>query len=140
MVPAAGDRAVVPGRVSDILGAVTEPLPPLITITTDIARQSALDRVLAAVTDLSGKVDVLMTQDAIVAAAVSRIEADQQAVLTAVNSLQALIETLQAEVAAGTLTPATMDALAKATADMDALKATAEADVAKDIPPSAAPG
>lgn len=119
---------------------MTEPLPPLITITTDIARQSALDRVLAAVTDLSGKVDVLMTQDAIVAAAVSRIEADQQAVLTAVNSLQALIETLQAEVAAGTLTPATMDALAKATADMDALKATAEADVAKDIPPSAAPG
>ena len=129
----------------DILGSVTEPLPPLIQVATDIARQSTLNQLLSgqaalttAVADLSRRVDILMSQDASVAAAAARIEADEAAVLAALRSIQGLVEALQAEVAAGNLSQATMDALAKAQADMDALRTEAEADAAADAPPSGA--
>lgn len=118
---------------------MTEPLPPLITITTDIARQSTLTQVLAAVQDLSRKVDILMTEDATVAATAARIEANVSATATAVNSMQALIESLKTEVAAGHLSPATMTALSQADSDLSALRSGAEADAAADSPPPAGP-
>lgn len=80
-----------------------------------------------------------MSQDASVAAAAARIEADETDVLAALRSQQALIASLQTEVAAGNLSQATQDALAKAQADMDKLRTEADADVAANAPPSAAP-
>lgn len=115
---------------------MTEPLPPLFT--TDIARQSTLTQVLAAVQDLSRKADIIMSQDAAAAAAAARIETDEVAVLAVLGSMQSLITALQAEVAAGHLSQATMDALARAQADMDTLSVQAQADAAADAPPSGA--
>jgi hypothetical protein len=120
---------------------MTTPLPPLFS--DDIARQSLMAEgfaaVQAAVAALSRKVDALMSQDQSVAAAAARIEADEQDVLAALRSQQALIASLQAEVAAGNLSPATQAALAQAQADMDKLRTEADADVAANAPPSAAP-
>lgn len=113
---------------------MTEPLPPLIQVTTDVARQSTLTQILGIAQDLARKVDILMSQDASTAAAAARIEVDEEAVLTALRSQQALLVALQAEVAAGNLSPATQAALVKAQADMDALRTEAEADVAADNP------
>lgn len=120
---------------------MTSPLPPLFT--DDVARQSLMNQgfaaLQAAVAALSRKVDDLMSQDASVAAAAARIEADETDVLAALRSQQALIASLQTEVAAGNLSQATQDALAKAQADMDKLRTEADADVAANAPPSAAP-
>lgn len=120
---------------------MSDPLPPLFT--TDIARQSSqqagFNAILAAIAALSGRIDELMTQDAATAAIAAKIETDQQAVLTALGSVQSLFAELETEVAAGSLSQATMDALTKAQTDMDALAATAAADVTADTPPSAAP-
>jgi hypothetical protein len=120
---------------------MTTPLPPLFS--DDIARQSLMNEgfaaLQAAVAALSRKVDDLMSQDASTAAAAARIEADEQDVLAALRSQQALITALQAEVAAGHLSQATVDALNQAQADMDKLRTEADADVAANAPPSAAP-
>lgn len=113
---------------------MTEPLPPLIAV--DIARQSTLTQILSSLQDLSRKVDILMTEDATVSAEVTQIAADEAATLTAIRSLQALVAALQAEVAAGNLSQATLDALAQAQAASDALRTEAEADVAADSPPA----
>jgi hypothetical protein len=126
---------------------MSEPLPPLFTLSADIARQSAQQAGFAAVlqaiadltaqvTSLTDKVDILMTEDATVAAEVQQIASDEALTLAALRSLQALVQALQAEVAAGNLSQATMDALSQAQADMAALRTEAEADVAADSPPS----
>lgn len=120
---------------------MTTPLPPLFS--DDIARQSLVTEgfaaLQAAIAALSRKVDDLMTQDVSVAAAAARIEADEADVLAALRSQQNLITALQAEVQAGNLSQATVDALNQAQSDMDKLRTEADADVAANAPPSAAP-
>lgn len=128
---------------------MTEPLPPLISLTTDIARQStqqdgvaAVLRAIAAqaakIDSLTDKVSILMTEDAAVAAAAQAEEADIKATLAAVRSLQGLVTSLQAEAAAGHLSAATMDALTQAQHDLAVLRGEAAADVVADAPPSGA--
>jgi peptidoglycan hydrolase CwlO-like protein len=112
---------------------VTE--PPLISVS-DVARQSTLEQVQAALTDLAAKVDQLMSEDSTVAAEAAAIETDVTNLTTAVTALQSLISSLQAEVTAGALSPATMDALAKAEADLGTITSTAQADVTADTPPA----
>jgi chromosome segregation ATPase len=128
---------------------MSEPLPPLLTVQTDIARQStqqagfaavlqALTALTTRVSSLTDKVNILMTEDATVAAEVAQIEADTAATLTAIRSVQALFTQLQAEVAAGNLSQTTLDALTKAQQDVAALSTEAQADAAADAPPSGA--
>jgi septal ring factor EnvC (AmiA/AmiB activator) len=131
---------------------MSEPTLPLIELKHDFARQStmtasfaAVNQALAAIaaqlTTLTDKVNILMTEDATVAAAAAQIEADQAATKTALESVQALLVTLQGEVSSGSaqLSPATLAALAQAQTDMDALAAEAAADASSDAPPSASP-
>jgi septal ring factor EnvC (AmiA/AmiB activator) len=131
---------------------MSEPMLPLIELKHDFARQStmtagfaAVNQALAAIaaqlTTLTDKVNILMTEDATVAAAAAQIEADQAATKTALESVQALLVTLQGEVSSGSaqLSPATLAALAQAQTDMDALAAEAAADASSDAPPSASP-
>ena len=121
---------------------MTEPLPPLFSLTTDIARQTTQQKgiaaVLQAISALSAKVDLIMTEDAAVAAKIQQISDDTAATLAAVRALQSLITALQAEVSAGNLSQATLDALDAATAASDALRGEAEGDVTSDTPPSGA--
>ena len=130
---------------------MSEPSLPLIELKHDFARQStmvssfaAVNQAIAAVAatlqTLTDKVNILMTEDATVAAEAAQIEADQAATKTALESVQALLVTLQGEVTSGSaqLSQATLDALAKAQTDMDALAAEAAADATQDAPPSGA--
>ena len=126
---------------------MTEPLPKLFAF--DIARQSTQQQGFAAVlqvlavisakiSSLTDKVNILMSEDATVGPEIAQLLADQQATLTAVRSLQGLLVALQAEVDAGNLSQATLDAITQAQQAEAALRAEAEADVAADSPPSGA--
>lgn len=75
-----------------------------------------------------------MSEDATVGPEITQILADQQATLTAVRSLQSLLQALQAEVAAGNLSQATLDAISQAQTAEAAMRTEAEADVAADTP------
>jgi hypothetical protein len=111
--------------------AITLPLTAF-----DIASQATLLAVLQALQDLTGKVDALMTEDAAVAAAAADIDTKITAANEMLSSLQALILALQAEVAAGHLSQATLDALAKAQSDTGTFAAALQADVTTDTPPA----
>jgi chromosome segregation ATPase len=67
----------------------------------------------------------IMSEDATIAATAADIETDVNALKQAMASSAALIASLQAEVAAGsaTVSQATMDALAQAKTDLDAVAA-----------------
>jgi ABC-type transporter Mla subunit MlaD len=108
---------------------VSEPLPPLFQITTDIARQSTLEQVLTALAALTSKVDALMSEDATVAAEVAAEETDLTS-LTA--SYQALAAALSAETG---LSQPTLDALAAFKTQLDTLTTTAAASVPASTPP-----
>lgn len=117
-------------------------MPPFFDLGRESSHQqilSLLRSTLAAVQLLNRKVDTLMSEDATVAAEVTEIEADQAAIKTALESTQALVVALQAEVAGGNLSQATLDALTQAQSDLDALNAEAQADVATDTPAPPAP-
>ena len=89
------------------------------------ADRAMMTRIAAGIDTLTTKLEQLMTEDATVAATAADIEADVIALKTAIASSAALIASLQAEVAAGTasVSPATMDALAQAKTDLDAVAA-----------------
>jgi ABC-type transporter Mla subunit MlaD len=108
---------------------VPDPLPPLFTVSTDIARQSTLEQVLAALADLTTKVDALMSEDSAVAAEVAAEETDL-ASLTA--SYQALAAALSNE---SGLSQPTLDALAAFKTQLDTLTTTAAASVPVVTPP-----
>jgi hypothetical protein len=121
----------------------------MIEIRHDFARQStmaagfaAVAQALAEITetldDIAGKVQILMTEDATVAAEVTQISASEAATLAAVRNLQNLIQALQTEQSAGVLSQGTLNALSQATAAANALAAEAQADVTADAPPSGA--
>ena len=114
---------------------MTEPLPPLIT--TDIARQSTLTQILTAVQDLSRRMDILMSEDATVAATAARLETAATAEAAAISALQGLVVALQNEPAP--LSQATLDALDAAEKHVTAATAAGTADVEADSPPPPAP-
>lgn len=89
------------------------------------ADRALLYRVAAGIDNLTAKVNQIMSEDATIAATATGIEADVAALKTSMASSAALIASLQAEIAAGTasVSQATMDALAKAQADLDAVAA-----------------
>jgi hypothetical protein len=108
---------------------VTQPPPQF-----DIARQTTLQELQAAIAELDRKVALLMTQDADAAAKIADIETKMGLALTALGSIQDLFAALQTEVTAGVLSQTTLDALTKARDDADALAAAAQADVTADTP------
>jgi ABC-type transporter Mla subunit MlaD len=108
---------------------VSGPLPPLFTVSTDIARQSTLEQVLAALADLTTKVDALMSEDSTVAAEVAAEETD---LASLTSSYQALAAALANE---DNLSPATLTALAAFKTQLDSLTGTAAADVPAAAPP-----
>ncbi len=99
------------------------------------AIQASLDR-------LNEKVNLIMSEDAAVAAAAADLTADAAALTTAVTALQGLVTALQAEIASNpdVVQPATLAALATAQAAVDTVTGTASADVTADTPPAPAPG
>lgn len=118
---------------------MTEPLPPLFTA--DIARQSTLTVIRQALADLTailssvnGKLDIIMSQDAAVAATTARLEAAATAEAAAISALQGLVVALRNE--PGPLSPEVLAALETAEAHVTAATATGTADVAADIPPA----
>ena len=104
--------------------------PELRRVLTEISAQYA---------QINEKLGVLMSEDAAVAAAAQDLQADAAALTTAVTALQGLVTALQAEVASNpdVVQPATLTALQAAQAAVDAITATAGADVTADQPPAA---
>ena len=104
--------------------------PELRRVLTEISAQNA---------QINEKLGVLMSEDAAVAAAAADLTADAAALTTAVTALQGLVTALQAEVASNpdVVQPATLTALQAAQAAVDAITATAGADVTADQPPAA---
>ena len=88
----------------------------------DRAVLADIQRTVHAITTTLGKI---MSEDATIAATAADIEADVAALKTSMASSAALIASLQAELAAGTasVSQATMDALAQAKTDLDAVAA-----------------
>lgn len=80
----------------------------------------------------------IMSEDAAVAAAAAQLTTDAASIATALTALQAIVAALQAEVNANpnVVQPATIQALADAQAAVDAVTATAGADVTADTPPA----
>ena len=89
------------------------------------ADRALLNRIAASADTLLTKIGQIMTEDATIAATAADIEADVAALKTAMASSAALIASLQAELADGTasVSQATMDALAQAKTDLDAVAA-----------------
>lgn len=85
-----------------------------------VAQQSTLLAVQQQLTALQTKVDKIMTQDATLAAIAADISADETKQTAALGTIQALVASLQAEVAAGGASPATVAALQAAQAAEDA--------------------
>ena len=87
------------------------------------ADRALLYRIAAGIDNLQTKMGQIMSEDATIAATAADIEADVAALKTSMASSAALIASLQAELAAGTtsVSQATMDALAQAKADLDAI-------------------
>lgn len=112
---------------------MSQPLPPLFGITTDIARQSVLDQVLSLLQEVNRKVDIIMSQDASIAATAARLETAATAEAAAISALQGLVVALRNEPAP--LSQATLDALAAAEAHVTSATAAGTADVAADNPP-----
>ena len=89
------------------------------------ADRAVLNRLAASVNTMTTTLGKIMSEDATIAATAADIEADVAALKTSMASSAALIASLQAELAAGTtsVSQATMDALAQAKADLDAVAA-----------------
>jgi len=89
------------------------------------ADRALLYRVAASLDNIKQRLDAIMSEDATIAATAADIEADVAALKTSMASSAALIASLQAELAAGTasVSQATMDALAQAKTDLDAVAA-----------------
>ena len=89
------------------------------------ADRAVLSRLAASVNTIQTTLGRIMSEDATIAATAADIEADVAALKTSMASSAALIASLQAEIAAGTtsVSQATMDALAQAKADLDAVAA-----------------
>lgn len=89
------------------------------------ADRALMYRIAASLDDITQRLDAIMSEDATIAATAADIEADVAALKTSIASSAALIASLQAELAAGTtsVSQATMDALAQAKADLDAVAA-----------------
>jgi seryl-tRNA synthetase len=110
-----------------------------------LAVQSTLSATQKTVNSLSNSMNTvialmeqLMTQDATVLAAVTAIEADLTQAATVLTGIQADVNQLLAEVAAGgtpAISQTTLDALAASKAQADAFLATETADAAADVPP-----
>ena len=89
------------------------------------ADRAVLNGLAASVKTIQTTLGRIVSEDAIVAATAADIEADVAALKTSEASSAALIASLQAEIAAGTasVSQATMDALAQAKTDLDAVAA-----------------
>lgn len=89
--------------------------------------------ILRVLNAIDQKLEKLMSEDAAVAAAAADLTADAASLTTAVTALQGLITAVQDE----DVSPATLEALQTAQAAVDAITATAGADVTADQPPAA---
>ena len=89
------------------------------------ADRAVLADIQRTVRAINAKAGQIMSEDATIAATAADIEADVAALKTSMASSAALIASLQAELAAGTasVSQATMDALAQAKTDLDAVAA-----------------
>ena len=112
--------------------------PTVIVVNEDAAcphcgtNQSAI---LAALARIEQQLGEIMSEDAAVLAVVTDENTQITNLTASVGSLQGLVESLQAEVAAGTaLQPSTLAALQSAQAALDTLAASAAADVTGDTP------
>lgn len=112
--------------------------PTVIVVNEDAAcphcgtNQSAI---LAALARIEQQLGEIMSEDAAVLAVVTDENTQITNLTASVGSLQGLVESLQAEVAAGTaLQPSTLAALQSAQAALDTLAASTAADVTGDTP------
>ena len=89
------------------------------------ADRAVLNGLAASMKTITTTLGKIMSEDATIAATAAAIEADVAALKTSMASSAALIAQLQAELADGTtsVSQATMDALAQAKADLDAIAA-----------------
>jgi peptidoglycan hydrolase CwlO-like protein len=89
------------------------------------ADRAVLNQLAASVKTITTTLGRIVSEDATIAATAADIETDVTALKASEASSAALIASLQAEIAAGTtsVSQATMDALAKAQADLDAVAA-----------------
>jgi chromosome segregation ATPase len=111
---------------------ILEDLADLASIRESLARIEAQN---ATIIEQIGK---LMSEDAAVAAAAADLQTDAANLTTAITALQGIVTALQAEVANNpdVVQPATLTALQTAQAAVDAITATAGADVTADQPPA----